>query len=101
MFGPFRVWQGSHFPCFPQGGQRPLQEKGSPVSSPQRSFSRAARGGPLPAQPLWLQRQQQRILTGQSQEPPFPLTARQEYVEILDSPPPPMQYAVLLLASQY
>ena len=81
------------FPPLFQGGQRALQKKGSPVPSHQRALARAPRGGPLPPQSLRLQRQQQRLLTRQSQEPAISLTARQEYVEPLVSPSPDAEWS--------
>lgn len=86
MFGVFKL--AHTFPLIFQGGQRPLQEKGSPVPPSQRAFPCAPRGGPLPPQSLRLQREQQRILTRQSQEPAIYLTARQEYVELKSFPSP-------------
>lgn len=72
---------------FFQRGQRPLQEKGSPVPTNQRALPCPPRGGPLPPQSLRLQCQQQRLLTWQSQESAISHTARQEYVELRVSPP--------------
>ncbi len=86
-FGFFKWSQPTHSPLLFQGRQRPLQEKGSPVPSAQRAVPRTPWGGPLPPQSLRLQRQQQRLLTRQSQEPAISLTARQEYVELRVSPP--------------
>lgn len=86
-FGCFKWWQPTHSTLLFQGGQRPLQKKGSPVPSTQRAVPRAPRGGPLPPQSLRLQRQQQGLLTRQSQEPAISLTARQEYVELRVSLP--------------
>lgn len=69
------------FPVLFQGGQRPIQEKGGPLPPAQRALSRAPRRPPIPPQSLRLQRQQQGLLAGPSQDAAVPLTAEQGYVE--------------------